>query len=194
LSPETSEDKVKDFFLFCGAISSLKKDGNTADITFQKESAARTALMLNGGTVSVADTGGVVSGCSVGLIVFPTSMWLSFSSLWIVSSLSLSLFPRLSYLFLDLLPLPPPQLDGAHLEVTSASTPITTTGSTSLPMDANASTPIGASSASGALGADEHGIEQEDKPKAGIMAECKSTRRPYHNKPYLPILQTENSY
>jgi hypothetical protein len=52
LSPETSEDKVKDFFLFCGAISSLKKDGNTADITFQKESAARTALMLNGGTVS----------------------------------------------------------------------------------------------------------------------------------------------
>ena len=52
LSPETSEDKVKDFFLFCGAISSLKKEGNTADITFQKESAARTALMLNGGTVS----------------------------------------------------------------------------------------------------------------------------------------------
>jgi hypothetical protein len=40
-------------------------------------------------------------------------------------------------------------------------------------MDANASTPIGASaSGSGSLGADEHGIEQEDKPKAGIMAEC----------------------
>jgi len=114
LSPETSEDKVKDFFLFCGAISSLKKDGNTADITFQKESAARTALMLNGGT-----------------------------------------------------------LDGAHLEVTSASPSApATTGSTSLPMDASASTPIGASaSGSGSLGADEHGIEQEDKPKAGIMAE-----------------------
>ena len=63
LSPETSEDKVKDFFLFCGAISSLKKDGNTADIIFQKESAARTALMLNGGTVSrqaVAVTAGDV--------------------------------------------------------------------------------------------------------------------------------------
>jgi len=106
LSPETSEDKVKDFFLFCGAISSLKKEGNTADITFQKESAARTALMLNGGT-----------------------------------------------------------LDGAHLEVTSAAAPVA--GSTSLPTDANASTPIGASSST----VDEHGITQEDKPKAGIMAE-----------------------
>ena len=58
------------------------------------------------------------------------------------------------------------QLDGAHLEVTSAAAPAA--GSTSLPIDANASTPIGAPPAS----VDEHGISQEDKPKAGIMAEC----------------------
>lgn len=64
------------------------------------------------------------------------------------------------------------QLDGAHLEVTSAAAPVV--GSTSLPTDANASTPIGASSST----IDEHGISQEDKPKAGIMAECKFTVQP----------------
>lgn len=62
-------------------------------------------------------------------------------------------------------------LDGAHLEVTSAAAPAVTAGSTSLPTDASASTPIGASASSGV---DEHGISQEDKPKAGIMAECTS--------------------
>lgn len=38
---------------FCGKLTSVKKNGTEADITFEKQSAMRTALMLNGGTVSV---------------------------------------------------------------------------------------------------------------------------------------------
>lgn len=116
LSPETSEEKVKDFFLFCGAITSLTKEGNEAHIVFQKESAAKTSLMLNGGT-----------------------------------------------------------LDGANLTVTpsstTSSTPIASSSvETSLPAGADANTPIGAPAVgSGVEG--EHHIGQEDKPKAGIMAE-----------------------
>ncbi len=37
---------------FCGKLQSVKKHGTEADITFEKQSAMRTALMLNGGTVS----------------------------------------------------------------------------------------------------------------------------------------------
>ncbi|TYJ53735.1 hypothetical protein B9479_005643 [Cryptococcus floricola] len=101
LAPETTEDKLHDFFSFCGKLTSVKKSGSEADITFEKLSAMRTSLMLNGGT-----------------------------------------------------------LDGAHLEVTSASdiekTPsvLPTTGST----------PIG-------TGLDSEGVSQEDKPKAAIVAE-----------------------
>lgn len=135
LSPETSEEKVKDFFLFCGAITSLKKQGNTADITFQRPSAARTALMLNGGTVS--------------------------RRLHLDRVLCL---PRRSLMY-SCVPLPcmETQLDGAHLEVTAPEL----SESAGLPKDAKGSTPIGAATE------DDH-LAQEDKPKAGIMAECES--------------------
>ena len=51
-------------------------------------------------------------------------------------------------------------LDGAHLEVTSATPVPSTTAPATLPAGSTADTPIGAS------------LEQEDKPKAGIVAEC----------------------
>ncbi|KAL7419237.1 hypothetical protein Q5752_006074 [Cryptotrichosporon argae] len=54
LAPETSEDKLNDFFSFCGKLVSVKKAGSEADITFEKLSAMRTALMLNGGTLDGA--------------------------------------------------------------------------------------------------------------------------------------------
>jgi len=53
LAPETTEEKLHDFFSFCGKLVSVKKDGSKADITFEKLSAMRTSLMLNGGTVSI---------------------------------------------------------------------------------------------------------------------------------------------
>ncbi len=52
LAPETTEEKLHDFFSFCGKLVSVQKSGSTADITFEKLSAMRTSLMLNGGTVS----------------------------------------------------------------------------------------------------------------------------------------------
>lgn len=58
-------------------------------------------------------------------------------------------------------------LDGAHLEVTSSTPVAPNTGA--LPSGADADTPIGASSATHA---ESSHLEQEDKPKAGIMAEC----------------------
>ncbi|BEI89269.1 uncharacterized protein CcaverHIS019_0206310 [Cutaneotrichosporon cavernicola] len=54
LAPETSETKLHDFFSFCGKLQSVKKHGTEADITFEKQSAMRTALMLNGGTLDGA--------------------------------------------------------------------------------------------------------------------------------------------
>ncbi|WWC99592.1 hypothetical protein V866_006496 [Kwoniella sp. B9012] len=102
LATETTEDKLHDFFSFCGKLISVKKSGNEADITFEKLSAMRTSLMLNGGT-----------------------------------------------------------LDGAHLEVTSASDAEPKTASV-LPTGATGSTAIGATDAP---------IGQEDKPKAAIVAE-----------------------
>ncbi|WVQ85455.1 hypothetical protein IAT38_007620 [Cryptococcus sp. DSM 104549] len=101
LAPETTEDKLHDFFSFCGKLVAVQKTGSTADITFEKLSAMRTSLMLNGGT-----------------------------------------------------------LDGAHLEVTSTAD-VEKTPSV-LPTSATSSTPIG--EGTGAL-------EQEDKPKAAIVAE-----------------------
>lgn len=104
LAPETTEDKLHDFFSFCGKLVSVNKTGTSADITFEKLSAMRTSLMLNGGT-----------------------------------------------------------LDGAHLEVTSASD--VEPKASVLPTGATGSTPIGA----GLTGASD--ISQEDKPKAAIVAE-----------------------
>ncbi|WVW82199.1 hypothetical protein I302_104205 [Kwoniella bestiolae CBS 10118] len=102
LATETTEDKLHDFFSFCGKLISVKKTGNEADITFEKLSAMRTSLMLNGGT-----------------------------------------------------------LDGAHLEVTSASDAEPKTASV-LPTGATGST---------AIGATDSPIGQEDKPRAAIVAE-----------------------
>jgi RNA recognition motif-containing protein len=44
LAPETTEEKLHDFFSFCGKLVSVKKDANQADITFEKLSAMRTSL------------------------------------------------------------------------------------------------------------------------------------------------------
>jgi RNA recognition motif-containing protein len=51
LSPKTSEEEVKDFFSFCGKITTLEitSAGETqnATVTFEKETAAKTALLLD---------------------------------------------------------------------------------------------------------------------------------------------------
>ncbi|KAI9746688.1 MAG: hypothetical protein M1818_000402 [Claussenomyces sp. TS43310] len=51
ISPETSEKEIKEFFSFCGKISSLdiKSEGATkeASVSFEKETAAKTALLLD---------------------------------------------------------------------------------------------------------------------------------------------------
>jgi hypothetical protein len=44
LAAETSEEKLHDFFSFCGKLVSVKKDGSTAEIEFEKLSAMRTSL------------------------------------------------------------------------------------------------------------------------------------------------------
>jgi RNA recognition motif-containing protein len=47
----TSDSEIKDFFSFCGKISDIKVtdggDNKTVDVTFEKETAAKTALLLN---------------------------------------------------------------------------------------------------------------------------------------------------
>ncbi|KIM24686.1 hypothetical protein M408DRAFT_17535 [Serendipita vermifera MAFF 305830] len=56
LSPTTSEKSLSEFFSFCGKIRSIHYDSNahTATVTFEKREAAKTALMLNGGTLDGA--------------------------------------------------------------------------------------------------------------------------------------------
>jgi hypothetical protein len=44
LAPETTEEKLHDFFSFCGKLVAIKKEGTQADITFEKLSAMRTSL------------------------------------------------------------------------------------------------------------------------------------------------------
>ncbi|EJU03162.1 hypothetical protein DACRYDRAFT_21444 [Dacryopinax primogenitus] len=51
LSPTTTEQALHDFFSFCGKITAIEKEEKTAKISFEKVSAAKTALMLNGGTL-----------------------------------------------------------------------------------------------------------------------------------------------
>ncbi|KAF8505352.1 hypothetical protein BU17DRAFT_71425 [Hysterangium stoloniferum] len=53
LAPNTTEQNLKDFFTFCGNITSIDYNDkeHTATVTFEKPSAAKTALMLNGGTL-----------------------------------------------------------------------------------------------------------------------------------------------
>lgn len=55
ISPQTSEHEVRDFFSFCGKISSLSLTPSSSDpsapksatVTFEKETAAKTALLLD---------------------------------------------------------------------------------------------------------------------------------------------------
>ena len=51
ISPQTTESQVRDFFSFCGKISTLSvtKDGDaqSAAVTFEKPTAAKTALLLD---------------------------------------------------------------------------------------------------------------------------------------------------
>ncbi|EIM85816.1 uncharacterized protein STEHIDRAFT_121834 [Stereum hirsutum FP-91666 SS1] len=56
ISPSTTETQLHDFFTFCGKITSIDfedagSDGKKANIHFEKPSAAKTALMLNSGTL-----------------------------------------------------------------------------------------------------------------------------------------------
>lgn len=56
IAPTTTKAQLNDFFTFCGKISSIgdSKEAGTAVIHFEKPSAAKTALMLNGGTLDGA--------------------------------------------------------------------------------------------------------------------------------------------
>jgi len=51
IAPSTTEAQLHDFFTFCGQISSIHRDKDTATIAFEKSSAAKTALMLDGGNL-----------------------------------------------------------------------------------------------------------------------------------------------
>ncbi|THH15328.1 hypothetical protein EUX98_g9483 [Antrodiella citrinella] len=53
---QTTEQNLVDFFTFCGKISSVKYDDaeHSAIVHFEKPQAAKTALMLNGGTLDGA--------------------------------------------------------------------------------------------------------------------------------------------
>ncbi|KAF5391008.1 hypothetical protein D9757_004063 [Collybiopsis confluens] len=51
ISPTTSESSLHDFFSFCGKIDKIDHKGTEAAIHFEKPSAAKTALMLNGGAL-----------------------------------------------------------------------------------------------------------------------------------------------
>jgi len=51
IAPSTTEAQLHDFFTFCGQISSIQREKDTATIAFEKSSAAKTALMLDGGNL-----------------------------------------------------------------------------------------------------------------------------------------------
>ncbi|GAA6014349.1 hypothetical protein JCM10207_005428 [Rhodosporidiobolus poonsookiae] len=51
LSPSTTSETLSHFFSFCGKITSIAHEGTEAKVEFAKESAAKTALMLTGGTL-----------------------------------------------------------------------------------------------------------------------------------------------
>ncbi|PCH40352.1 hypothetical protein WOLCODRAFT_88638 [Wolfiporia cocos MD-104 SS10] len=56
ISPSTSEEHLSEFFSFCGKISAISytPSTNSATIHFEKPTAAKTALMLNGGNLDGA--------------------------------------------------------------------------------------------------------------------------------------------
>ncbi|KAF7549378.1 hypothetical protein G7046_g8368 [Stylonectria norvegica] len=51
IAPSTSDGEIKDFFSFCGKISDIKVvtegESKTAEVTFEKQTAMKTALLLN---------------------------------------------------------------------------------------------------------------------------------------------------
>ncbi|GJE91898.1 RRM domain-containing protein [Phanerochaete sordida] len=53
IAPQTTEQHLNEFFSFCGKISRIDfhQDTKSAVVHFEKASAAKTALMLNGGTL-----------------------------------------------------------------------------------------------------------------------------------------------
>ncbi|KAG6896718.1 hypothetical protein C0992_006555 [Termitomyces sp. T32_za158] len=51
LSPTTTDAQLNDFFTFCGKISKVEKEKDRAVIHFEMPNSAKTALMLNGGTL-----------------------------------------------------------------------------------------------------------------------------------------------
>jgi len=56
LAPTTTESHLHDFFTFCGKITKIEHnpDSKSAVVHFEKASAAKTAVMLNGGTLDGA--------------------------------------------------------------------------------------------------------------------------------------------
>ncbi|KAA1109759.1 hypothetical protein PGTUg99_034097 [Puccinia graminis f. sp. tritici] len=54
LSPTTTEQSLNEFFSFCGKIKSIQRSEKNATVVFEKESAAKTSLMLDGGTLDNA--------------------------------------------------------------------------------------------------------------------------------------------
>ncbi|PFH53868.1 hypothetical protein AMATHDRAFT_72900 [Amanita thiersii Skay4041] len=51
IDPSITHERLHDFFTFCGKISSIDRREKDAIIHFEKLSAAKTAIMLNGGTL-----------------------------------------------------------------------------------------------------------------------------------------------
>ncbi|KAK7048099.1 RRM domain-containing protein [Favolaschia claudopus] len=54
LAPTTTQAQLNDFFTFCGTITSIEFTHPNAVIHFEKSTSAKTALMLNGGTLDGA--------------------------------------------------------------------------------------------------------------------------------------------
>jgi len=56
ISEQTTKQQLHDFFTFCGVISEIdyKAEAHSATINFERVSAAKTALMLNGGALEGA--------------------------------------------------------------------------------------------------------------------------------------------
>jgi len=57
IAPTTTEAQLHDFFTFCGKIVKINftPESKSAAVEFEKPSAAKTALMLNGGTLDGAE-------------------------------------------------------------------------------------------------------------------------------------------
>jgi len=56
IAPSTSTQQLQDFFTFCGKIKEIKhqEKSDKAEVIFEKASAAKTAVMLHGGTLDGA--------------------------------------------------------------------------------------------------------------------------------------------